>query len=243
MPSDVIGQLIFDAKGTDFTFREGPVFTNVLLADEINRTPPKTQAALLEAMEERQVSIEGTARPLPDPFVVVATQNPIEYEGTYPLPEAQLDRFLFKLQVGYPTFEQEQEVLARHDAGLDPHDLVSAGIKSVAGVRELAAARAQVDALRVEPAVLAYIVSVCRATRDAPSLSLGVSPRGATALLHAAKAWAWLAGRPFVTPDEVKAVAKPALRHRIQVRPEVELEGTTADGVLDGILAAVPTPR
>jgi MoxR-like ATPase len=243
MPSDVIGQLIFDARGTDFTFREGPVFTNVLLADEINRTPPKTQAALLEAMEERQVSIEGTARPLPDPFVVVATQNPIEYEGTYPLPEAQLDRFLFKLQVGYPTFEQEQEVLARHDAGLDPHDLVTAGIKPVAGVRELAAARAQVDALRVEPAVLAYIVSVCRATRDAPSLSLGVSPRGATALLHAAKAWAWLAGRPFVTPDEVKAVAKPALRHRIQVRPEVELEGTTADGVLDGILAAVPTPR
>jgi MoxR-like ATPase len=243
MPSDVIGQLIFDAKGTDFTFREGPVFTNVLLADEINRTPPKTQAALLEAMEERQVSIEGTARPLPDPFVVVATQNPVEYEGTYPLPEAQLDRFLFKLQVGYPTFEQEQEVVARHDAGLDPHDLVTAGIRPVAGARELAAARVQVDALRVEPPVIAYIVSLCRATREAPSLSLGVSPRGATALLHAAKAWAWLAGRPFVTPDEVKAVAKPTLRHRIQVRPEVELEGTTPDGVLDGILAAVPTPR
>ena len=243
MPSDVIGQLIFDAKGTDFTFREGPVFTNVLLADEINRTPPKTQAALLEAMEERQVSIEGTARPLPDPFVVVATQNPVEYEGTYPLPEAQLDRFLFKLQVGYPTFEQEQEVVARHDAGLDPHDLVAAGIRPVAGARELAAARAQVDALRVEPPVIAYIVSLCRATREAPSLSLGVSPRGATALLHAAKAWAWLAGRQFVTPDEVKAVAKPTLRHRIQVRPEVELEGTTPDGVLDGILAAVPTPR
>jgi MoxR-like ATPase len=243
MPSDVIGQLIFDAKGTDFTFREGPVFTNVLLADEINRTPPKTQAALLEAMEERQVSIEGIARPLPDPFVVVATQNPVEYEGTYPLPEAQLDRFLFKLQVGYPTFEQEQQVVARHDAGLDPHDLVAAGIKPVAGARELAAARLQVDALRVEPPVIAYIVSLCRATREAPSLSLGVSPRGATALLHAAKAWAWLAGRPFVTPDEVKAVAKPTLRHRIQVRPEVELEGTTPDGVLDGILAAVPTPR
>jgi MoxR-like ATPase len=243
MPSDVIGQVIFDAKGGDFSFRDGPVFTNVLLADEINRTPPKTQAALLESMEERQVSVEGTARPLPDPFVVVATQNPIEYEGTYPLPEAQLDRFLFKLHVGYPTFEQEQEVLARHDAGLDPHDLVQAGIKPVAGAVHLAAARAEVDALRVEPPVLAYIVSLCRATREAPSLSLGVSPRGATALLHAAKAWAWLAGREFVTPDEVKAVAKPALRHRIQVRPEVELEGTTPDGVLDGILAAVPTPR
>jgi MoxR-like ATPase len=243
MPSDIIGQTIFDARGASFSFRQGPVFTNLLLADEINRTPPKTQAALLEAMEERQVSIEGEARPLPDPFVVVATQNPVEYEGTYPLPEAQLDRFLFKLQVGYPTFEQEQEVVARHDRGLDPHDLAATGITAVASAADLEAAREQVDALRVEPPVLAYIVQLCRATRDAPSLTLGVSPRGATALLHAAKAWAWLAGRPFVTPDEVKAVTKPTLRHRIQLRPEAELEGTTADGVLDGILTAVPTPR
>ena len=243
MPSDVIGQTIFDARGASFSFREGPVFTNLLLADEINRTPPKTQAALLEAMEERQVSIEGEARPLPDPFVVVATQNPVEYEGTYPLPEAQLDRFLFKLQVGYPTFEQEQEVVARHDRGLDPHDLAAMGITAVASAADLEAAREQVDALRVEPPVLAYIVQLCRATRDAPSLTLGVSPRGATALLHASKAWAWLAGRPFVTPDEVKAVTKPTLRHRIQLRPEAELEGTTSDAVLDGILAAVPTPR
>jgi MoxR-like ATPase len=243
MPSDVIGQTIFDARGASFSFREGPVFTNLLLADEINRTPPKTQAALLEAMEERQVTVEGEARPLPDPFVVVATQNPVEYEGTYPLPEAQLDRFLFKLQVGYPTFEQEQEVVARHDRGLDPHDLAATGIHAVASAADLAAARAQVDELRVEPAVMAYIVQLCRATRDAPSLTLGVSPRGATALLHAAKAWAWLAGRPYVTPDEVKAVTKPTLRHRIQLRPEAELEGTTADVVLDGILAAVPTPR
>jgi MoxR-like ATPase len=243
MPSDIIGQTIFDARGASFSFRQGPVFTNLLLADEINRTPPKTQAALLEAMEERQVSIEGEARPLPDPFVVVATQNPVEYEGTYPLPEAQLDRFLFKLQVGYPTFEQEQEVVARHDRGLDPHDLAATGITAVASAADLETAREQVDALRVEPPVLAYIVQLCRATRDAPSLTLGVSPRGATALLHAAKAWAWLAGRPFVTPDEVKAVTKPTLRHRIQLRPEAELEGTTADGVLDGILTAVPTPR
>jgi MoxR-like ATPase len=243
MPSDVIGQTIFDARGGSFAFREGPVFTNLLLADEINRTPPKTQAALLEAMEERQVSIEGEARPLPDPFIVVATQNPVEYEGTYPLPEAQLDRFLFKLQVGYPTFEQEQEVLARHDRGLDPHDLPATGIHAVASAADLTAARAHVDALRVEPAVMAYIVQLCRATRDAPSLTLGVSPRGATALLHAAKAWAWLAGRPYVTPDEVKAVTKPTLRHRIQLRPEAELEGTTADVVLDGILTAVPAPR
>ncbi len=243
MPSDVLGQVIFDARGASFSFRPGPAFTNVLLADEINRTPPKTQAALLEAMEERQVTVEGEARPLPDPFVVVATQNPVEYEGTYPLPEAQLDRFLFKLQVGYPSVDHEVEVLARHDRGLDPHDLSALGIRPVASAADLARARAEVDALRVEPPVLGYIVALCRATRDAPSLSLGVSPRGATALLHAAKAWAWLSGRPFVTPDEVKAVAKPALRHRIALRPEVELEGTTADGVLDGVLAAVPAPR
>jgi MoxR-like ATPase len=243
MPSDVTGQTILDAQRGTFSFRPGPVFTNMLLADEINRTPPKTQAALLEAMEERQVSVEGEARRLPDPFIVVATQNPIEYEGTYPLPEAQLDRFLFKLRVDYPTFEQEQEVVARHDAGLDPHDLAAAGVVPVANAEDLAAARHEVDAIRVEPPVVAYIVQVCRATRDAPSLNLGVSPRGATALLHAAKAWAWLSGRTFVTPDEVKAVAKPTLRHRMQLRPEAELEGTTADGVLDGILASVPAPR
>jgi MoxR-like ATPase len=243
MPSDVTGQVVFDARGSTFSFREGPVFTNVLLADEINRTPPKTQAALLEAMEERQVTVEGEARALPDPFVVVATQNPVEYEGTYPLPEAQLDRFLFKLNVAYPSFDQETEIIARHDRGLDPHDLAAQGIRPVASAADLERARAEVDALRVEEPVLRDIVSLCRATREAPSLSLGVSPRGAANLLHAAKAWAWLSGRPFVTPDEVKAVAKPALRHRIQLRPEAELEGTTADGVLDGIMSAVPVPR
>ncbi|HEY2814478.1 MAG TPA: MoxR family ATPase [Acidimicrobiales bacterium] len=243
MPSDVIGQTILDVQAGSFTFRPGPVFTNLLLADEINRTPPKTQAALLEAMEERQVSVEGVARALPEPFTVVATQNPVEYEGTYPLPEAQLDRFLFKLRVDYPTFEQEQEVVARHDAGLDPHDLAAAGVTAVASAQDLDAARAEVDLIRVEPPVVAYIVQLCRATRDTPSLTLGVSPRGATALLHASKAWAWLSGRPFVTPDEVKAVAKPTLRHRMQLRPEAELEGTTADGVLDGIMASVPAPR
>jgi MoxR-like ATPase len=243
MPSDVTGQMILDTKTGSFRFREGPVFTNVMLADEVNRTPPKTQASLLEAMEERQVSVEGQARPLPEPFIVVATQNPVEYEGTYPLPEAQLDRFLFKLLVPYPTVEQEQEIVARHDAGLDPHDIAAAGVTRVAGAAELAAGRVEVDQVQVEPAVLAYIVALARATRDSPSLTLGVSPRGATMLLHASKAWAWLAGRGFVTPDEVKAVAKPAFRHRIQLRPEVELEGVTADGVLDGILATVPVPR
>ena len=249
MPSDVTGQLILDGRsatpGGDagFRFRPGPVFTNVLLADEINRTPPKTQAALLEAMEERQVSVEGTAHPLPDPFVVVATQNPIEYEGTYPLPEAQLDRFLFKLAVAYPSAEQEQEVLVRHDMGLDPHDAVAAGIRPVATAADIAAARAQIRDIRVDPAVLAYIVGLARATRSAPAVTLGVSPRGAAMVLHAAKAWAWLAGRPFVTPDEVKAVVKPCVRHRIELRPEIELEGTTVDGVLDGVLAVVPVPR
>ncbi|HEX6425821.1 MAG TPA: MoxR family ATPase [Acidimicrobiales bacterium] len=249
MPSDVTGQLILDGRGgapggdVGFRFRPGPVFTNVLLADEINRTPPKTQAALLEAMEERQVSVEGTAHPLPDPFVVVATQNPIEYEGTYPLPEAQLDRFLFKLAVAYPSADQEQEVLARHDRGLDPHDTAAAGIRPVATAADIEAARAQIRDIRVDPAVLAYIVALARATRAAPAVTLGVSPRGAAMVLHAAKAWAWLAGRPYVTPDEVKAVVKPCVRHRIQLRPELELEGTTVEGVLDGVLAAVPVPR
>jgi MoxR-like ATPase len=248
MPSDVTGQLILDGAvgggmAGGFRFRPGPVFTNVLLADEINRTPPKTQAALLESMEERQVTVEGEAHPLPDPFIVIATQNPVEYEGTYPLPEAQLDRFLFKLAVGYPSAPQEQEVLARHDRGLDPHDTAAAGIRPVASAADVAAARAQIQDIRVEPQVLAYIVELARATRTAPAVTLGVSPRGAAMVLHAAKAWAWLAGRPFVTPDEVKAVVKPCLRHRIQLRPELELEGATVDGVLDGVLAATRVPR
>jgi MoxR-like ATPase len=243
MPSDVTGQTIYEQGTATFRFRNGPVFTNLLLADEINRTPPKTQAALLEAMEERQVTVDGEPRALPSPFLVVATQNPVEYEGTYPLPEAQLDRFLFKLVVPYPTMEQEVAILARHDEGLDPHNLAQAGVAAVAGAADLAAARAQVAAIRVEPPVRTYIVQLARATRDSPSLSLGVSPRGATMLLHAAKAWAWLSGKDYVTPDEVKAIAKPAMRHRVQVRPEVELEGATADGVLDGVLASVPVPR
>lgn len=240
MPSDVLGQLVFDDGS--FRFREGPVFTNLLLADEINRTPAKTQAALLEAMEERQVSVEGAARPLPDPFIVVATQNPVEYEGTYPLPEAQLDRFLFKLQVPYPSVDQERDILLRHHQGFDPHDVGGAGVTAVATVADLAAARAEVTKIGVEEPILSYIVELVRATRASPAVSLGVSPRGAAALLHSAKAWAFLAGRTFVTPDEVKAVAKPALRHRLQLRPEVELEGGTADGVLDTILASVPAP-
>jgi len=243
MPSDVIGQVIYEQATATFRFRQGPVFTNLLLADEINRTPPRTQAALLEAMEEHQVTVDGEARALPAPFLVVATQNPIEYEGTYPLPEAQLDRFLFKLQVGYPSAEQEQRVLARHAAGFDPHAIADAGVRAAAGPADLAAARAEVAGVVVDAVVQSYIVSLARATRESPSLALGVSPRGAAMLLHAARAWAWLSGRPFVTPDEVKTMAKATWRHRIVVRPEVELEGASTDGILEGILASVAVPR
>jgi MoxR-like ATPase len=243
MPGDITGSLVYDARSSSFEFHEGPVFTNLLLADEINRTPPKTQAALLEAMEERQVSVEGIARPLPSPFLVAATQNPVEYDGTYPLPEAQLDRFLLKLTVPLPDRADEVRVLERHDAGFDPRDLAAAGVRPVAGPAELAAARSAAASVRVAPEVLGYVVDVCRATRSSPSLSLGASPRGATALLATSKSWAWLSGRDYLTPDDVKALARPTLRHRVSVRPEAELEGVTADGVLDGVLASVPVPR
>jgi MoxR-like ATPase len=243
MPGDVTGSLVYDARTSAFAFREGPVFTNILLADEINRTPPKTQAALLESMEERQVSVEGQPRPLPEPFVVVATQNPIEHEGTYPLPEAQLDRFLLKLTLPLPPRDAEIEVLARHAAGFDPTDLAAAGVRRVAGPTDLAAARDAVREVATKPEILGYIVDIARATRDAPAARLGVSPRGATALLATAKAWAWLSGRDYATPDDVKALARPTLRHRIGLRPEAELEGVTADAVLDQVLATVPVPR
>jgi MoxR-like ATPase len=241
MPGDVTGSLIYDNRTSEFEFREGPAFTNLLLADEINRTPPKTQASLLEAMEERQISVEGLPRPLPDPFMVCATQNPIEYEGTYPLPEAQLDRFLVKLNVPVPGRDDEIAVLQRHAGGFDPRDLSS--LDPVAGVEELSAGREAVRKVHVDPKVAGYVVDLCRATRQSPSLQLGVSPRGATALLGTSRAWAWLSGRDYVTPDDVKALARPTLRHRIQLRPEADLEGATADGVLEGVLATVPAPR
>jgi MoxR-like ATPase len=243
MPGDITGSLIYDARTAQFQFREGPVFTNLLLADEINRTPPKTQAALLEAMEERQVSVEGMPRPLPVPFLVAATQNPVEYEGTYSLPEAQLDRFLLKLAVQVPERDAEIAILARHAAGFDPRELKEAGIRPVASAADLAAARAAVSQVRVSDAITGYIVDICRGTRSSAALRLGVSPRGGTALLATSRAWAWLAGRDYVTPDDVKALARPTFRHRIQLRAEAELEGTTADGVLDSVLASVPVPR
>ncbi|WP_084033363.1 MoxR family ATPase [Arthrobacter sp. 35/47] len=243
MPGDVTGSLIFESRTAEFTFREGPVFTNILLADEINRTPPKTQAALLEAMEERQVSVDGVTRPLPEPFIVAATQNPVEYEGTYPLPEAQLDRFLLKLTLPLPGRDDEIEVVRRHSAGFDPRNLDDAGVTAVAGERDLAAARHAVHRVGVAPEVLGYIVDVVRATRSAPSFQLGVSPRGATALLNTSRAWAWLSGRDFVTPDDVKALAMPALRHRVALRPEAQMDGLSVDNVLGNILSTVPVPR
>ncbi len=243
MPGDVTGSLIYDARTSQFEFRQGPVFTNLLLADEINRTPPKTQAALLEAMEERQVSVEGTPRPLPVPFLVAATQNPVEYEGTYQLPEAQLDRFLMKLTVALPERADEVAILDRHAGGFDPRDLAAAGLRPVASAGDLAAAAQATRKVLVSAEVTGYIVDICRATRMSASLQLGVSPRGATGLLASSRAWAWLSGRDYVTPDDVKALARPALRHRIQLRPEAELEGVTADGVLAGVLASVQVPR
>ncbi|GAA1990644.1 MoxR family ATPase [Isoptericola halotolerans] len=243
MPGDVTGSLVYDARSAEFSFRPGPVFTNLLLADEINRTPPKTQASLLESMEERQVSVDGQPRPLPEPFLVIATQNPVEHEGTYPLPEAQLDRFLLKVLLPLPERDAEVEVLARHAGGFDPRDLGAAGVRAVGDPGVLAAARAEVRQVEVSQEVLGYAVDVCRATRQSPSLQLGVSPRGATALLSTARAWAWLSGRMYVTPDDVKALAHPTLRHRVQLRPEAELEGVTAESVLSTVLAAVPVPR
>ncbi|MFI9104583.1 AAA family ATPase [Streptomyces fildesensis] len=243
MPGDVTGSLVYDARTAEFSFQPGPVFTNLLIADEINRTPPKTQASLLEAMEERQVSVDGTPRLLPDPFLVAATQNPVEYEGTYPLPEAQLDRFLLKLILPLPSRATEIDVLTRHAEGFNPRDLAGAGLRPVAGPDDLEAARSAVAKTSVSPEITGYIVDLCRATRESPSFTLGVSPRGATALLATSRAWAWLTGRDYVTPDDVKALALPTLRHRVQLRPEAEMEGVTADSVITAILAHVPVPR
>ncbi len=243
MPGDVTGSLVYDARTAEFSFREGPVFTNLMLADEINRTPPKTQASLLEAMEERQVSVDGTPRMLPDPFLVIATQNPVEYEGTYPLPEAQLDRFLLKVLLPLPERDHEIEILNRHARGFNPRKLSEAGITAVATKEVLARARGRVAQVQISQQVITYVVDVCRATRNSPSLALGASPRGATALLATARAWAWLSGRDFVTPDDVKALTHPTLRHRVQLRPEAELEGVTTESVLSTVLSSVPVPR
>jgi len=243
MPSDLLGRVVYRQETGDFVFHEGPIFANLLVGDEINRTPPKTQAALLEAMQERQVSVEGHPRRLPDPFLVVATQNPVEYEGTYPLPEAQVDRFLVKLSVGYPDAAQERAMLERHDAGFDATDISGAGVRPVVGPGAVAAVRAAAGDVRVDERIISYLVDLARATRSSPSVQLGISPRGLAMLLHTSKAWTLLSGRDFVTPDEVQAMVPPTWRHRLVLRPEVELEGATADSVLRGLLRATPVPR
>jgi MoxR-like ATPase len=242
MPGDVTGSLVYDAKAGGFEFREGPVFTNIMLADEINRTPPKTQSALLEAMEERQVSVDGESRMLPVPFLVAATMNPVEYEGTYTLPEAQLDRFLLKLVLDLPERDAEIEVLTRHSNGFNPRDLAGAGVTPVLDATQLAAAQEEVRAVGASPDVIAYAVDLARATRQSPSVKLGVSPRGTTALLASAKAWAWLTGSSSITPDHIQAMALPVLRHRIQLKPEAELEGVSPDAILRSIMQQVQVP-
>jgi MoxR-like ATPase len=239
LPSDLTGTVTL--RGTELSFRPGPVFTNVLLADEINRTPPKTQAALLEAMQDAQVSVDGVSHPLPVPFLVVATQNPIEYEGTYPLPEAQLDRFLLKVEVGYPTSEEERAILGLAHRGVAPASLDE--VQAVARADELRAAWEEVDGTAVSDEVAGYVVEVVRRTRQLPSVALGASPRAAVHLLAASKAAARLAGRSFVTPDDVAAMAPPVLRHRIVLRPEAELERYRPDDAVAATLAAVPVPR
>ena len=243
MPADITGSMVWDAGRSEFVFREGPVFTNLLLADEINRTPPKTQSALLESMEEHTVSIDGATRALPDPFMVIATQNPVEYEGTYPLPEAQLDRFLVKLELPLPSREAEIDIVARHQAGFNPMSLAEAGIRPVAGAADIHAAAVAASRVEIAPAVMAYLVDVCRATRTSPAVRLGVSPRGATALLRTSRVWAFLQGRGFVTPDDVKTMAPVTLAHRLGLRAEANLEGITATDVVSGVLAATPVPR
>jgi MoxR-like ATPase len=239
LPSDVTGTMAL--RGGELVFRPGPVFTSVLLADEINRTPPKTQAALLEAMQERQVTVDGTPRPLPTPFLVVATQNPIEYEGTYPLPEAQLDRFLFKVAIGYLDDPGELAMLRLGHRGLAPATLDD--VRRVVTEDELESAGRLVDETRVSDEVAAFVVALVRRTRELPSVELGASPRAAVHLLGAARAAARLAGREFVTPDDVVRMAPPVLRHRLLLRPEAELERFTADDAVRTALAAVPVPR
>ena len=242
MPADILGTSVFSLKTNDFSFHKGPVFTQFLLADEINRMPPRTQAALLESMEERQVTMDGECHVLDEYFTVFATQNPLEFEGTYPLPEAQLDRFLLKIQVGYPSAAEERTVLERHHASGEAAQLEHSAIQSVS-FDELAAARHEVRRVRVEPAMFDYLLAVVRRTREWPAVSLGASPRAAAGLLIVAKGYAARDGRDYLIPDDVKDSALPCLRHRLILKPEVELEGFDPDRVLKDILAAVPLPK
>jgi MoxR-like ATPase len=243
MPSDVVGTTVFNPQSGEFTTRRGPIFTNLLLADEINRTPPKTQAALLEAMEERQVTIDGVSFALPALFMVCATQNPIEYEGTYPLPEAQIDRFMVKSITSYPSSDQEVELFARGAAGFDARFLERMGLGAVASADDLTAARAEARAVHAAPSLLRYIYDIVARTRSSSDLTLGASPRAGLHLLVAAQVSAALDGRAFATPDDVKSAAPVVLAHRLIVRPEAEVEGVTAASVLHRVLDSVDVPK
>jgi MoxR-like ATPase len=242
MPSDVTGVSMLRDPAVGFEFRPGPVFTEILLADEINRAPAKTQAALLEAMAERQVTVDGVTHPLEAPFTVFATQNPVEHEGTYPLPEAQLDRFLLKTVMGYPSHEAELAMLASHEGGFDPEQ-VTALVAPLIGEAEVRALRALVDRVRVAPEIQGYIAAITRGTRGDPSISLGASPRATVALMRAARAGAVLEGRDYVVPDDVKGRVRSVLRHRITLAPELEVEGRTVDEVVDMIVSRVKVPE
>jgi MoxR-like ATPase len=242
MPADILGTTVFSPKTNEFSLHKGPVFTQFLLADEINRMPPRTQAALLESMEERQVTMDGEAHALDDYFTVFATQNPLEFEGTYPLPEAQLDRFLIKIKVGYPLLSDERNILERHHASLEAKDLELMAIEPVE-FSLLATARREIRAVKVEPVIFDYLLAVVRRTREWPTVSLGASPRASASLLLVAKAYAARDGRDFLIPDDVKLAAVPVLRHRLVLRPEAELEGFDTDRVVADIIAATALPK
>jgi len=243
MPTDLVGVSLLDATRTTFQYRPGPVFTDLLLADEINRAPAKTQAALLEAMEERQVTVDGQSRPLPDAFTVFATQNPVEYEGTYPLPEAQLDRFLMKIVVDYPDAGAEREILDRYSEGFRSDDVSSFGMPEPLSRERIAEHRAAVDRVHVDERIRQYVTDLVRATREHPAFALGASPRAGVALFLAARAEAHLSGRAFVTPDDVKRLAFPVLRHRVLLTADAEVEGRTSDHELSRLLESLEAPR
>jgi len=243
MPADIVGTSVYDLTNRTFALRRGPIFTNVLLADEINRAPAKVQSALLEAMEERGVTLEGQQLPLPAPFFVLATQNPVEYEGTYPLPEAQQDRFLFKVRLDYPSRADEMEVLRRWESGIELRDPVKAGVEPVLGAEDIEACRAEVAKVVVDEKIRSYVVDLASATRTAPEIALGASTRAEVLLMLAARAYAAFEGQQFVTPDHVKGLLAPAFRHRLILRPEAEVGGQTPDSVLEAVAGRVVPPR
>ncbi len=243
MPSDISGHAFYDPKSEGFKIRRGPIFTNLLLADEINRAPAKTQAALLEVMQEQQVTIEGRSYPLAPPFLAIATQNPVEQEGTYPLPEAQLDRFLLKILMAYPEHEDEVRMVGNVSTGRNAHDFDLSKVQRVLDRAQISAMQAGTSLVAIDPVVLDYAVRVARATREWPGIAMGAGPRGSLALVRAARAWAVLQGRDFVTPDDIRAIAKPALRHRLSLAPELQIEGMRMDAVIDALLSKVEAPR